>query len=156
VRRTASAAGGAVSALPPASKVLGGVALLVACAFAILLSLNYFRPPRVDTPLAREARSLMAALEAYRTARGTYPILPEQGSPISDLRNELAKDGYLAPESAGSSGADKDARYVSINGKSYGLLFHLDRTDDRPSGTCVVEVGRSYIGWGERPPACPF
>jgi O-antigen ligase len=156
-RRTARAAGGAVSALPPASKVLGGVALLVAFAFAILVSLNYFRPPPVDTPLAREARSLMAALEAYHAARGTYPILPEQGSPIIDLKKELAGGGYFRPESGDFSGIDKDARYVTINGKSYGLLFHVDRTDDRPSGTpCVVEVGRSYIGWGERPPACPF
>jgi hypothetical protein len=65
--------------------------------------------------------------------------------------------GFLRPESGDFSGADKEARYVTINGKSYGLLFHVDRTDDRPSGTlCVVEVGRSYIGWGERPPACPF
>ena len=99
----------------------------------------------------------MAALEAYRKARGTYPILPEQGSPIIDLKKELASGGYFRPEYGDFSGVDNEARYVTINGKSYGLLFHVDRTDDRPSGTlCVVEVGRSYIGWGERPPPCPF
>jgi O-antigen ligase len=157
VRRTTGTAAGAVSALPRASKVLGGAALLVAFASAILVSLNYLWVRRVDSPLAREARSLMAALQAYHTAHGTYPILPEEGSPLIDLKTELAKDGYLSPESAGSSGIDNDARYVTINGKSYGLVFYIDRTDERPSGTrCVVEVGRSYIGWGERPPSCPF
>jgi O-antigen ligase len=158
LRRTTGSAAAAVSAMPRASKVLGGVALLAAFAFAILFSSNYFQARRVDSPLAREARSLMAALEVYRTARGTYPILPVESSPIIDLKRELAKGGYLGPESAGSSGVDEEARYVTINGKSYGLLFHVDRTDERPSGTlCVVKVGRSYIGWGERPPpACPF
>jgi O-antigen ligase len=157
VRRATGTAAGAVSAMPRGSKVLGSVALLVAFASAILVSLNYFWVRRVDTPLAREARSLVAALEAYHTAHGTYPILPEQGSPIIDLKRELAKGGYLSPESAGSPAADNQARYVTINGKSYGLVFHVDRTAERPSGTrCVVEVGRSYIGWGERPPSCPF
>jgi O-antigen ligase len=157
VRRTAGTAAGAVSAMPVASKVLGGVALLAVFASAILFSLNYFQARRVDSPLAREARSLAAALEAYHTARGTYPLLPESGSSIIDLKKELAKGGFLRPESGDVSTVDKEARYVTINGKSYGLLFHVDRTDDRSSGTlCVVEVGRSYIGWGERPPACPF
>jgi O-antigen ligase len=141
--------------------VAGGMTLTArqsqSFASAILFSSNYFQPRRVDSPLAREARSLVAALEAYHTAHGTYPILPEQGSPIIDLKRELARGGYLGPESAGSAAVDNEARYVTINGKSYGLLFHVDRTDERPSGTlCVVEVGRSYIGWGERPPACPF
>ncbi len=96
-RRPARRAG-AISAMPRASKVLGGVALLAALASAILVCLNYFQARRVDSPLAREARSLVAALEAYHTARGTYPMLPEQGSPIIDLKRELAKGGYLAPE----------------------------------------------------------
>jgi O-antigen ligase len=157
VRSTAGTVGGAVSAMPAASKALGGVALLAVFASAILFSQNYFQPRRVDSPLAREARSLVAALEAYHAARGTYPLLPTPDIPIVDLKTELAQGGFFRPESGDVATVDKEARYVTVNGKSYGLLFHVDRTADRPSGTlCVVEVGRSYIGWGERPPSCPF
>jgi hypothetical protein len=101
----------------------------------------------VDTPMAREARSIMAGLQKYHAARGAYPILD---SPLVELKELLAKDGYLGSASGDLSGIDNAARYASVNGKSYGMLFH-------PSGTrCLVEVGRSYIGWGERPPPCPF
>jgi hypothetical protein len=157
VRRTAGTAAGAVSAMPVSSKVLGSVALLAVFASAMRFSLNYFQARRVDSPLAREAGLLRAALEAYHTVRGTYPLLPAPDSPVIDLKKELARGGFLHPESGDFSGVDKEARYVTINGKSYGLLFHVDRTEDRPSGTlCLLQVGRSYIGWAERLPACPF
>jgi hypothetical protein len=36
------------------------------------------------------------------------------------------------------------------------LMFHVAPTDDNPSGRCLVEVGRSYIGWDEQLPECRF
>jgi O-antigen ligase len=146
VCRGASAARATISAMPRASKILGGFAILAVLLSAGLLAVNYFRVPQVDTPMAREARSIMAALQKYRTARGAYPILD---SPLVELKEVLAKDGYLGSASGELSGTDNAAWYASVNGKSYGLRFH-------PSGAlCVVEVGRSYI-WGERLPPCPF
>jgi O-antigen ligase len=147
VIRQASAARETISAMPRSSKILGGFAIPAVLLCGSLLAVNYFRVPTVDTPMAREARSIMADLQKYHAARGAYPILD---SPLAELKEVLAKDGYLGSASGDLSGTDNAAWYASVNGKSYGLLFH-------PSGSrCLVEVGRSYIGWGERPPPCPF
>jgi O-antigen ligase len=151
--RRVAAARDAASALPMGAKLLGGLAIAAVMAGGILLSLNYFRVPPVDTPLAREARSIMAALKEYHAARGAYPV---SYSPIIDIKKDLVREGYLSAAPGEVSTIDPDARYLSVNGKSYGLQFHIDRSDDYTSGTCLVEVGRSYIGWSERSPACPF
>jgi hypothetical protein len=112
-----------------------------------LLSWNYFRAPPVDTPMAREARSIMAALQKYHAAWGAYPILE---SPLVELKQQLASGGFLGPESGDFSATDNAALYVSVNGKSYDLLFTVDRS------RCIIEVGRSYIGLGEKPPPCRY
>jgi hypothetical protein len=147
VRRGASEAGEAIAAMPQSSKILGGFAIPAVLLLAGLLSWNYFQTPPVNTPMAREARSIMAALQKYHAARGAYPILE---SPLVELKQELARGGYLGPESGDSSGADNAALYVSVNGKSYDLLFTVDRS------RCIIEVGRSYIGLGEKPPPCRY
>jgi O-antigen ligase len=147
VRRGASEAGEAIAAMPRSSKILGGFAIPAVLLLAGLLSWNYFQTPPVDTPMAREARSIMAALQKYHAARGAYPILE---SPLVELKQELARGGYLGPESDDFSGADNAALYVSVNGKSYDLLFTVDRS------RCIIEVGRSYIGLGEKPPPCRY
>jgi O-antigen ligase len=147
VRRGASGAGDAIAAMPRSSKILGGFAIPAVLLLAGLLSWNYFRAPPVDTPMAREARSIMAALQKYHAARGAYPILE---SPLVELKQQLASGGFLGPESGDFSATDNAARYVSLNGKSYDLLFTVDRS------RCIIEVGRSYIGLGEKPPPCRY
>jgi len=154
LRSVASTAINAAAARPVFSKVLGGLAVFAVLVFGTLFYFDFFQAPPVNTPLAREIRSMMAALKAYHASRGAYPISDRR---LVDLKQELAKGGYLGPDSGDFSGVDQDAYYLSVNGKSYDLLFHVDRTRDNPSGTrCLVEVGRSYIGWDEQLPACRF
>ena len=100
----------------------------------------------------------MAAMEAYRTARGTYPLLIGPDIRVVELKRELTNGGFMVPESGEASEVDRRANYVTVNGKSYVLLFYLDPTAERPSDTpCVVEVGRSYIPLGDpRPVVCLF
>jgi O-antigen ligase len=137
------------------SKILAGLAVFVFLFGAWFLS-NYFRTRPVETALDRETRSIVTALREYRLARGAYPVLPLADSPMIDLKKELAKGGYFHAEAGDFSGPDQEARYVSFDGRVYGLLFHDDRTDDNPSGTCFIEVGVSGTGWWGRPPKCRF
>ena len=153
LRSAASTAINAGAARPVLSKVLAGSAVVAVLVFGTLFYFDFFQAPPVNTPLAREIRSTVAALNAYQAARGGYPILV---TPIIDLRRELIGDGYLASESGDFSGVDQQAQYLSLNGKSYALMFHVAPTDDNPSGRCLVEVGRSYIGWDEQLPECRF
>jgi O-antigen ligase len=133
------------------SKVLIGFTILAALLFGTL----YFiisRQPQADSPLAVEVKAIAAALDEYRVSRGAYPI---SEIPLTELAKKLAKEGNL-PTSGDLGGVYKEAYYLSINGKSYGLFFHIDRTDDNPSGTvCMVQVGRSYLGGMSAPPCFP-
>ena len=136
------------------AKVLGGCAIVLFLFYSTLFLLNTFDPKPEDPPLALEARSIMAAMLEYRQSRGAYPVFPVHDSPLIELKKELAKSGYLASD---DPSPDKDARYVSFDGKTYGLLFHMDRTDNNPQGSqCIVEVGRSATGWWEQPRPCGF
>jgi O-antigen ligase len=137
------------------SKILAGFAVLVLLFGAWFLS-NYFRTRPAETALDRETRSIVTALREYRLARGAYPVLPLADSPMIDLKKELAKGEFFRADAGDFSGPDREARYVSYDGKVYGLLFHEDRTDDNPSGTCFMEVGVSGTGWWGRPPKCRF
>jgi hypothetical protein len=132
------------SGSPMTAKVLAAFALFAALLAGFVLVWNYWRTPRADPALLQEVASIEAALNEYRAARGGYPV---STVPLVDLKNELSRDGFLPPQSADSSAVAKDALYWSINGKSYGLRFRIERTADNPAGTeCVVRVGRSYLG----------
>jgi hypothetical protein len=136
------------------TKVLGGCAIVLVFFYSTLFLLNTFDPKPEPPPLAREARSIMAAMVKYQGSRGAYPVFPIPDSPLIELKKELAKAGYLASD---DPPMDKDARYVSFDGKIYGLLFYVDRTDNNPQGSqCIVEVGRSATGWWGQPPPCRF
>jgi hypothetical protein len=126
------------------SRVVGGIALFAALLGGVLIFFNYSRTPQADPALAQEINSVEAALSEYRASRGAYPVLT---TPLVELKNELSRDGFLRPQSGDVSAVAQDALYWSINGKSYGLMFHIDRSADNPAGTeCVVQVGRSYLG----------
>ena len=126
------------------SKVLAAFALFAALACGVLFFSNYSRTPQADPALAQEINAMMAALNEYRASRGAYPVAT---IPLVDMKSELSRDGFLGPQSGDFSAVDKDALYWSVNGKSYGLRFQVNRTADNPAGTeCVVQVGRSYLG----------
>ena len=138
------------------TRVLGGCAIVLFFFYSTLFLLNYFDAKPEDPPLAREARSIMAAMLEYRRSKGAYPVFPVPDSPLIELKKELAQAGYFHLTSDDLS-SDKDARYVSFDGKIYGLLFHVNRTDNNPQGSrCIVEVGRLATGWWEQPPQCRF
>jgi hypothetical protein len=120
--------------------------------YAILLIIYYVHETysanqQIPIPqaLVSEKYSLMIALREYRKEHKAYPLLPD--NPIGDVKKQLVSGGYLAP----GPDADEDARYVSLDGKSYGLMFHNPR-----GGTpCLVEVDvKGTRWWGA--PKCPF
>ena len=130
-------------------RTFGAIAIGLLFYYAILFSIYYFHEfywfdQENPQALVAEKNTLMIALREYRRQHNAYPILPDK--PIRDLKAQLIKGGYLLP----MPDADKDARYVSLNGRSYGLLFH------RPAGTCIVEVDAAKTGWWGYPPKCPF
>jgi len=127
--------------------VVGGLAVLVCSFFGTLFVLDYL----LLDPVVREVKTLRTALQRYRLDRLSYPVLVDV--PISDIKKQLVSSGHLSQ----SSDADKEARYVSLDGKSYGLLFHINRTPANPSGTrCLIEVEAQNTTWWSQPPACPF
>ena len=132
-------------------RVLGAFGIVLFFFYGTLFILVLYEdPPR--NSLAQEANSLRTALQGYRRERGAYPILPN--NPIGDIKKQLVSGGYLAPEQPEQDG---DARYVSVDGKSYGLLFHINRDKDNPLGTpCLIEVDAKATTWWGQPPNCPF
>jgi O-antigen ligase len=125
-------------------KVLGAFAVVAALACGVLVFLNTSRTLPTDPVLAQEVGAIKAALNEYHASRGAYPVAT---IPLVDLKSKLSGDGFLGPQSTGFSAVDTEALYWSVNGKSYGLRFQINRTADNPAGTeCVVQVGRSYLG----------
>jgi hypothetical protein len=120
------------------------IAVTAAAGAGLLFLWKHVRAPQPDTALAQEIRAAGAALEKYRASQGGYPVF---AGPLVDVKKRLAGDGYLTPEAGGFPTVDSEAVYYSFNGKSYGLLFHIDRNSSNPSGSeCVVRVGRSFMG----------
>ena len=137
-------------------KILAGFVVVIV-GFGALFLWNHFDHQRQASRFAEEKTAMMSALERYRVAQGAYPVLPRGDSLLIDLKRELAKGGYLGPELAETAGPDKDARYVSFSGNTYGLLYHVDRSKALPGGVlCMVEYGASATGFWGQPPNCPF
>jgi hypothetical protein len=140
---------------------VGGTAVVVSFFFGTLFVLDnmeYKSTKTGDDLRAEHARLIMTALETYRSTHGTYPVFPPPHDvPAADLKNELVKAGLLArlpqdpvwPESP---------RYVSYNGKAYGLLFRIQIAKGKTpaTGQCLMGIGTSGTGWWGEPPNCPF
>jgi hypothetical protein len=132
-------------------RIVGAFSIGLFFYYAILLIIYYVHEIHLfnqDYPqaLIREKSSLMVALREYRKEHKAYPILPD--NPIGDVKQQLISGGYLLP----SSDADKDARYVSPDGQSYGLKFHSPR-----GRSCIVEVDATKTGWWSGDlPKCRF
>jgi hypothetical protein len=138
-------------------RTLGGLAIVAAFFFGTLFVLDYRdrnqSPEQVrDAVRAEHARLLKDALERYRTARGTYPVFPD--NPVADLKPYLVDGGYIKSIPQDPLWPDKPYRYTtaSHDGKSYGLLFHLERGK---GPTCRTGVNVDP-GWWVPQPECPF
>jgi hypothetical protein len=131
-------------------RVIGACSIVMFFYYAIVF-VSYFLSRDPAPALALEKYSLMVALREYQKEQTVYPILPD--SPIGDVKKQLIDGGYLPP----GPDADNDARYHSLYGTSYGLLFHVNRTPANPRGTpCLIEFDAITTGWWGQPPKCPF
>jgi hypothetical protein len=140
---------------------VGGIAIVAAFFFGTLWFLDDFSardPESRDRLRAQNAKSVMAALEKYRSARGTYPVFAASYDvSASEIKKELVKGGYLGMIAADPVWPDRP-RYVSYDGKKYGLLIHLELFKGiLPTGEeCLTGVGTSGTNWWGQPPNCPF
>src|SRR3954471_23725842 len=73
---------------------IGGLAIVALCFFGTLFVLEYFDPGARDRVRAEHVRSLRAALENYRKARGSYPVYPD--NPVDALRKDLVDGGFMS------------------------------------------------------------
>jgi hypothetical protein len=123
----------------------------ISFAVTVLIGDAYGSRPKA---LAEEKALLIGALRDYKSARGAYPILPDR--PISDLKAELVRTGYIRADDRPEP--DKDARYVSLDGRSFGFLYHVERTTAAPLGKpCLIEVDTTGpTGWWGPPQNCSF
>jgi len=141
--------------------VIGGIAVCASSFFVTLFVLNYYdnNRPR-DSIRVEHAKVLKTALEKYRSARGKYPA-PFLDNVIFDLKGELVDGGFLASmpqDPFWETSTGNQYRYVSADGTTYGLLFHLESADGKipAGGKCLTGVGTAGTGWWGQPPDCPF
>jgi hypothetical protein len=120
-------------------KALTLISAAALCVFAVLLALDTGRPPPSPDQLrAGTAKSLMAALEKYRSAKGTYPLFANNR--IADLKPALVDGGFLNEIPPDLTDA-QPMRYISNTGTSYGILSTKNRQP------CLIEVGINNTGW---------
>jgi hypothetical protein len=138
-------------------RVLSGVVVVMFFYSSTILFFYHFEGRSAYSTQLTEIRSIMAALDDYSAAHGSYPVLPVPDSPISALKKELADNGR-SPVKLNLSGLqlDPDARYFSADGKSYGLLFHLDGIGKERHQECLIERNARELGWWGQPPECPL
>jgi hypothetical protein len=138
---------------------VGAVAIVVGSFFGTLFVIDMFGGPKTtDQVRADHAARIKAGLEAYRRTRGQYPA-PFPDNPLTDLRKELVGGKFLAalPQDPFYELGPNQYRYVSGDGKIYGLLFHMKKPV-KPHGdsSCVTGVGSAGSGWWQNAPQCPF
>jgi hypothetical protein len=130
--------------------LVGALAILAAFFFGTLFTLDFMERRSRDLVRIETAKSIMNALEKYRGSRGAYPILlPGLDGNVTELSGPLIGGGYL--DAIPEPSAAKPSRYMSPDGKNYGLWIHLERTGD-----CIVEVGISKTGWWSEHRPCVF
>lgn len=138
--------------------VLGGLLILVLSFFGTLKVIDYFSSNRPDAIRARHAAAITTALEKFRAARGSYPF-PYSNNPISDLKSALVDPHFLTeiPTDPQFVEPENQYRYVSLNGKAYGLLLNIEPSSGKPGITkCLMGVGTEGTSWWGEPPTCRF
>jgi Type II secretion system (T2SS), protein G len=132
--------------------VIGGPAIVAISFFGTLYVLDYQNGKSRNLQRAEHAGLLKNALEQYRASRGIYPSFAN--NPVSDLKPALVNGGYLRSIPSDPLWPDKPYRYTSgaNDGKSYGLLFPIEESDQP---TCVTGL-MINPGWWSGPKKCPF
>ncbi|MHB8270350.1 hypothetical protein [Bradyrhizobium sp.] len=141
---------------------VGGFAVVAIFFFGTLFFLDYWDtkdPASRDRLRAEHAKSIMSALEKFHGARGAYPVFPAPYDvAVASLRKNLVEGGYIRSIPADPLWPDKPYHYVSVDGKTYGLLFRLELAQGNipADGQCLIGVGTAATGWWGQPPNCPF
>jgi hypothetical protein len=93
------------------------------------------------------------ALQRYYEKNGAFPS-PFLDNPVVDLKPALA--GFLndIPQDPVWRGSGKDYRYVSPDGKQYGIRVNLETGP--PDASCITGVGFAGKGWWGQQKECPF
>jgi len=130
------------------------VAIVVVAVLAAYFGYVYWSRPAVHLGTVRDAQLVMGLLDDYHTEKGTYPVLPGVDVPIAQLTEALATSGATFRSRIRFRDLDKDARYVSNSGETYGLWYHFSQFGHPV--TCLVEVGAHQSGWWKQPPPCPW
>jgi hypothetical protein len=137
-----------------------GPAIVLGSFFGTLLILDRTSAlPYPDSIRSEHAKMIKAALETYRSARGTYPF-PFSSNPLSALKPMLVDTGYLKAIPEDPEPADPAAKeyFYASDGKLYGLLIPLKFAAGKvPAGSkCLTGVGSSGLGFWSNAPDCPF
>lgn len=132
---------------------LGGLLILVASFFSALYLLDSSTYRSMDSIRVEHAKSLKAAIEKYRVARGKYPA-PFPDNDLADLKAELVGGAFipqLPTDPYWTSGRVNKYRYRS-DGNTYGMLFYMEL------GPCQTGVGPAATSpWNGRDIiACAF
>jgi hypothetical protein len=143
-----------------ASRIAGALAIVAVFFFGTLFILDRLDTLEFpDSERANHARSVKAALEVYRRAQGHYPV-PFTDNPLVDLKKELVDGKFLGaiPQDPLWGLTENQYRYVSYDGKIYGLLFHLQFPVGKipAGGSCLTGIGSETTGWYRNAPPCPF
>src|ERR1700688_3731662 len=93
---------------------IGGLGVIAISFFGTLAAIDrnlpgFGAPDFLDRQRAGDAATLKSALEKYRSARGSYPKLPD--NPVDDLKAELVGGGFLKEIPRDPAG--KGYRYAS-------------------------------------------
>lgn len=133
--------------------IIGGIAILAISFLGTLYLLDSSDFRSMDEQRIEHAKSLKAALESYRAARGKYPA-PFIDNDIADLKPALVDGGFIAKlpvDPYWKNGRVNKYRYRS-DGDSYALLFYLEL------GPCLTGVGQyTTAPWdGRKITTCAF
>jgi hypothetical protein len=137
-------------------KIAGAFAVVMAFYFGFALLVNHLEGRSANTAQIQNTTLLMRALQDYRKAQGSYPVLTAPDSPMIELAMVLAKSQIALRPTFDLLELDKNSRYVSYDGNSYGLLLSFNRADNGEPVTCRIEVDARQTGWWGHPPKCPF
>ena len=130
------------------------IAVVAVAVLAAYFGYVYLSRPQAYGVPVRDTGLLRGLLDDYRTAKGTYPMLPGVDVPIARLTDALAASGVAFHSRIKFTDLDKDARYVSNTGQTYGLLYHFNQSGQPVR--CLIEVGAHQSGWWRQPPSCPW
>ncbi len=112
------------------------------------------KKPDIRDDELRDTSALMQLVEEYRQNKGSYPVLPSLDVSTDELKRMLSGSGISFHLPITFSASDQDNRYVSVDGRSYGLLVRVDHSGHTVK--CLVEINTARTGWWKQPPPCPI